>query len=257
MLGKTGPINEKEEGYMRTVEIDYTSHLSEFQEKGYTIFEGVYNKENILALKEKFLQLQENSFGKSDKPWWFGNMCELAPKLMMPMLNNPLILDFMELVAGPFIQLDNLTLAGFPSVSKEAAENKVSGWHRDRWSHVPKGAGYERPFSMNAISYLQDLTDEYGPLRVIPGSHRKGITLSKEELTHPHADELIIHMKAGDVVLTHNGMLHSGSLNTSEKVRYCFSVYYNLTWLRHSDNHSGPNVQSIIKDARELNDQRT
>ena len=40
---------------------------------------------------------------------------------------------------GPLIQLDNLTLAAFPPMSKEEAKGNVSSWHRDRWSHFPTG----------------------------------------------------------------------------------------------------------------------
>ncbi len=238
-------------------QVDLNIRFMEFQEKGYTVFEGLYDKETMAVWKRKHTQLQEEAMNNSELPWWFGNMCEFAPKLMMPAVSHPQILDFLELVTGPFIQLDNLTLAGFPSISKEMAANKTSGWHRDRWAHVPKSEAFERPLSLNAICYLQDLTDDYGPLRVIPGSHRKGILIAKEELTVPHAEELILHMKAGDVVLTHSGLLHSGTPNTSGNVRYFFSVYYNLTWLKHTDNHQGPNVQNIIKEARTRNDHRT
>ncbi|MGA1160769.1 MAG: phytanoyl-CoA dioxygenase family protein, partial [Burkholderiaceae bacterium] len=34
------------------------------------------------------------------------------------------------------------------------------------------------PLACNAITYLQDLTEEYGPLRVIPGSHRRDIGIA-------------------------------------------------------------------------------
>ena len=35
---------------------------------------------------------------------------------MWPTVSNPVILDFAETVVGPFVQLDNLTLAAFPAV---------------------------------------------------------------------------------------------------------------------------------------------
>ena len=63
-------------------------------------------------------------------------------------------------------------------------------------------------------------------------------------------------MKPGNIVVTHNGLIHSGTPNTSGDIRYFFSVYYNKSWLRTTDNHNGPNVQKIIKDARSRNDHR-
>jgi hypothetical protein len=236
---------------------DLFQHLAEFKERGFTVFSNVYDQETMQQWIQKHGELQRNTFSDPQRPpWWFKDTCELAPRLMLPAVANPLILDFAELVLGPFVQLDNLTLAGFPSVAPEQVQGKVSGWHRDRWSQIPRSSAYERPLAINAITYLQDLTDAFGPLRVIPGSHRKPITLTPEEQRLPHPDEQLIHMKAGDVVVIHNGLLHSGTPNTSGQVRYFFSVYYNLTWLKHTDNHSGPNVEQILRKARERNDHR-
>ena len=53
---------------------------------------------------------------------------------MWEAVSNPTVLDFAEKVVGPFVQLDNLTLAAFPPVEDiDAAKNKASGFHRDRW----------------------------------------------------------------------------------------------------------------------------
>jgi ectoine hydroxylase-related dioxygenase (phytanoyl-CoA dioxygenase family) len=175
---------------------------------------------------------------------------------MWPAVKHPTILDFLESVMGPFVQLDNLTLAAFPSVPKDQAEGRASGWHRDRWAKVPQKDIYERPLAANAISYLQDLTDEYGPLRVIVGSHRQPITIEVEDRNKPHPDETLLYMKAGDVVVTHNHLIHSGTPSTADGLRYFFSIYYNSTWLKHTDNHSGPLTQRLLAEAQEREDYR-
>ena len=137
--------------------------------------------------REECLRLEASSpgiYAPGSRSWWFGNMLERSPALMWPAVSNPLLLDFAERVVGPFVQLDNLTLAAFPSVSKEEAAGKVTGWHRDRWAHMPSGH-YERPTAWNTICYLQDLTDEYGSLRVIPGSHINPVAMDEHEQTRP------------------------------------------------------------------------
>ena len=235
---------------------DYNKHLEEFKEQGYTNFRGVYDRRTMDEWIETYERLKKQSFPLEGRSWWFASTCELAPRVMLPAVANPLILDFAELVLGPFVQLDNLTLAGFPSIPPEEAAGKVSGWHRDRWAKLPQGNDYQHPLSINAISYLQDLTEEYGKLRVIPGSHRRSVRMAEEERDRPHREEVLLDVRAGDVVVTHNGLLHSGTPNVSGKTRYFFSVYYNKSWLKHTDNHSGPNVQSIVRDARRRNDYR-
>ncbi len=238
---------------------DLAGRIAEFKEQGYTLFENVYDRVLMDKWIAKHTELQENGVRSNvgHPVWWFKDTTEHAPTLMLPAVANPLILDFAERIMGPCVQLDNLTLAGFPSVAADTVVGKTSGWHRDRWGQVPRGETYERPHAINAICYLQDLTPEYGPLRVIPGSHRKPMILPPDQRSLPHPDEVVIPMKAGDVVVIHNCLIHSGTPNTSGKTRYFFSIFYNLTWLKVTDNHNGPNVQQIIANAKERNDLRT
>ena len=55
--------------------------------------------------------------------------------------------------------------------------NPVLGFHRDMFAEFPQEGIYHRPgdrLLFNALSYFaQDLDDEIGPLRIIPGSHMK------------------------------------------------------------------------------------
>lgn len=238
---------------------DVSAHVAEFKELGYTVLPGVYDEPEMAKWRAKFQALTDEGVGGSQgakkmAPYWFGDMLEHAPGLMLPAVTKPAILDTLEAVMGPFLQLDNLTLVGFPSGPKDGPPG--IGWHRDRYSGVPRGGEFQRPLAVNAIAYLQDLTDEFGPLRVIPRSHRTPIALTPEERGKQHPQEKVIHMKAGDAVLVHNGLLHSGTANRSGKTRYFFSIYYNLCWLRHTDNHKGPNTQSILRAARARNDRR-
>lgn len=247
---------------VNTLQTESTAELarrvSDFKEQGFTVFEKLYSDEQVQAWRDTFKRLQnENVDTGKPMSWWYGDMCERAPDVMLPAVANPMLLDFAETVMGPFVQLDNLTLAGFPSVTREEAGDRVTGWHRDRWGKVPTEGVYERPNAINAIAYLQDLTPEYGPLRVVPGSHRKSLTMQGEEGSRSRPDEIVLSLRAGDVVLIHNCLAHSGTPNTSGQTRYFFSVYYNLTWLRTTDNHSGQNIAKIVAEARRRNDLRT
>ena len=234
------------------------THLAEYKKDGFTVFEKVFNPELMDQWKAKFDDIAERQKkpGEEKAPKWLRSVTEYEPALMLKAVANPMILDFAEMVMGPFVQLDNLTFAWFESMSKQEAEGKVSGWHRDIWAWTPNGSDYIRPNACNAITYLQDLTDAYGPLRVIRGSHRDPMLITPEEKLKPHPREELVHVKAGDVAFTHCALYHSGTPNTSGDRRWFFSIYYNLSWLKHRDNHSGPNVQAIIEEARNKNDRR-
>ena len=231
--------------------------LARYRRDGYTVFRSAYNEETMQTWRDEQDRLEAASTGPfaQKRSFWFGNMLERAPQLMWQAVVNPLVLDFAEQVVGPFVQLDNLTLAAFPSKDMDDPTARQCSWHRDRWAHMPSGQ-YDRPLSMNAICYLQDLTDENGPLRVITGSHITPVTMDEEERAAPHPDEELLYLQAGDLVLTHNGLLHSGTPNTSGKKRYFFSVYYNISWLKYTDTFDGPNCRQLIAWARKRNDHR-
>ncbi|MEM7532620.1 MAG: phytanoyl-CoA dioxygenase family protein [Chloroflexota bacterium] len=232
--------------------------LEQYKEDGYTIFEGMFDLDLIARWKAKYADLVERQTppGAERPTYWLSSVVEYEPWLMLPAVSHPDILDFAERVMGPFVQLDNLTFMAFPSVEKEKA-GTASYWHRDIWAWRPDGDQYVRPNACNAITYLQDMDDGYGPLRVIPGSHRDPVAIEElKDRFNPHPREKLVYTKAGDVIFTHCALLHSGTPNTTGNLRYFFSIYYNMSWLRHRDNHSGPNVQKIIADARAKNDRR-
>jgi hypothetical protein len=241
---------------MNSTSYELDQHVQQFQRDGYTIFPGVFNEEQMQGWRELFHQLQGEPKADKMPSYWFGGIFERAPERLLPAVSHPLLLDFAERVMGPFVQLDNLSLVAFPTVDPEASQGKVTGWHRDRWACVPAGC-YERPLAINAISYFQDLDEHSGPLRVLVGSHREPVTLDVEERTRPHAEERIVCAKAGDVVVIHNRILHTGTPNTSGKPRYFFSLYYNLTWMKTTDDHSGPRTREIVEASRARRDART
>lgn len=232
--------------------------IAEFKHQGYTVFEQAFSRDLMDRWIAKYPDLvsRQTPPGAANPTLWLSSVVEYEPWLMLPAVNDPVILDFAERVLGPFVQLDNLTFMAFPSLPRAEAEGKAGLWHRDIWGWVPTSADYIPPLACNAITYLQDLTDENGPLRVVPGSHREPVTVPQERRTTPHPREQLVYAKAGDVIFTHCALLHAGTPNWSGRERYFFSIYYNRSWLRCRDNHAGPNVAKIIAQAREKNDRR-
>ena len=122
--------------------------------------------------------------------------------LLKEHLLNPHLLDFAELVMGPFVQLDSFEITGFPSRPAEQV-NHVADWHRDAfnysdmWANHPSSAHfkphpYTAPTACNCLTYLQDMTGESGPLRVVPGSHLDFSHIPAQERDKPHPREVQI-----------------------------------------------------------------
>ena len=232
--------------------------LAAYKRDGYTVFPKVFGDRLMDAWKAAYPSIVERQtpLGQEDPTLWLRSTLEYEPKLFLPAVAHPTLLDFAERVLGPFVQMDNLTFMAFPSMPKQEAQGRASGWHRDIWAYKPTHGEYVPPLACNAITYMQDLTEEYGPLRVIPGSHRSRISIAREESGKPHREEIIVPLKAGDVVFTHAALYHSGTPNCSGHPRYFFSLYYNKSWLKCRDNHNGPAVQMIVETARHNDDRR-
>jgi len=235
-----------------------SERIERYKELGYTVLENVFSEELMDSWRSRYDDMVSRATppGSAAPKAWLSSTFELEPTLMLPAINNPEILDFVERIIGPLAQLDNLTFMAFPSVDRAEAEGRATLWHRDRFGRVPRGSDYVSPWSCNAITYLQDLTDEYGPLRIVPGSHRMPLTVASEDKHTPRSDELLLKVKAGDVVITHANLLHSGTPNTSGQPRYFLSVHYTRVGLRTLDNHNGPAAQMVLKWAKERQDRR-
>ena len=74
---------------------------------------------------------------------------------------------------------------------------------------------------MNLLCYLQDMNAQTGPLRVIPASHLGAPPTPVGEATWlPHPQEQLLDLKAGDLVVIHSDLIHSGTPPTdSTRIR--------------------------------------
>jgi len=233
------------------------SHVDDIQRDGYTVLPGVYSADQCQALHDAYPVLCAQASVPGGPPAaWLGNLLEAAPGLFWPMISHPVVWSLAEALMGPLVQLEGTAFNRFPRVPADQAQGRVSGWHRDRYAFVPQTTAYQRPWCINAITYLQGLHVDSGALRVVPGSHRDPVVVTAEERAQPHPRERLLYPQPGDVVVTHGQLLHSGTPHSGSADRDLVSISYNLCWLRHRDNLSGPRVEALIDCARARNDRR-
>ncbi len=79
-----------------------------------------------------------------------------------------------------------------------------------------------------ALFFLDDVTADNGPTRLVPGSHRSG-AIPPKNLSDPHArhrDEECITGPAGTVLVISSHLWHSGTANTSGRPRRVITITY-------------------------------
>jgi len=230
-------------------------HYIEFERDGFTLFPKMLSQEWMNEMKGSFDELSKKMHvsGQGD-PNVLTNVLEHKHDYVLPALTNEKLLDFVEMIVGPHVQLESTTFRRTPPQQKK--ENHVLGYHRDMFASFPQEGVYQRPLLFNALSYLQDLNDENGPLRIIPGSHKQALSISPKEMNIAREGDRILYPKAGDIAVFHCSLLHTGCLNLSNEYRYLYFMTLNHSWLKHRENFDGPVCRDIIKKARQNNDRR-
>ena len=236
---------------MKTLE----EHLQEFKRDGFTLFPKMLDDEWVGKMRDAFEDLADRvPTVDGSRPSTFVDMLEHEPQLVLSAISNERLLDFAEMIVGPHVQIESITYRR--TAPARQGESPVLGFHRDMFAFFPEDDVYHRPLLFNSLSYLQDLTDENGPLRIIPGSHMRAMQMTQAETKQPHPEEVILYPQAGDVAVFHCSMLHSGTINLSSEYRYLFFLTLNHSWLKHRANFQGPISQAVIAQARERNDRR-
>jgi phytanoyl-CoA hydroxylase len=144
-------------------------------------------------------------------------------KAFSDLMRHPRILDAVEALIGPNIQLHHSKLNLKPPSSREARFE----WHQD-YPFFPH-SNYDL---VAVLIHLDEATKENGCLRIIPGSHKNGPQIhvfakdgafsSQLEDQSVLGDEAAWHYceaPAGGVEIHHCNMLHSSTANRGDKPR--------------------------------------
>jgi len=143
---------------------------------------------------------------------------------------NPKILDVVENLIGPNIQLHHTKLNLKPPSSREARFE----WHQD-YPFFP-----HTNFDLLAVMvFLDDSTEENGCLTIVPGSHKWGprnhlfakdgafsSQLEDKSVVEDPTRWLKVPVPAGGIELHHCNMLHSSTANRGTRPRSAMVIQY-------------------------------
>ncbi|MEM7536785.1 MAG: phytanoyl-CoA dioxygenase family protein [Chloroflexota bacterium] len=81
-------------------------------------------------------------------------------------------------------------------------------------------------FITTAHVYLDDMTEELGPTKLIPGSHRSGCKPAGDQNVWNGIKEQSFLGKAGDCIFFRSEIWHRGAANRSNRIRHTFMIHY-------------------------------
>src|SRR5438128_7137945 len=165
---------------MRTQE-----EMHSFLEQGYLHVQGVITQDHLAHLRAEFDRVWETE----DRPV---STCKLLKHpAFLDLIEHPPLLDRHRALFGTQVQLLQADL-GRQGPHSQGPERS---WHRD---FVFPG---ERPLAINTLLFLDTLTPEVGPTRVVPGSHRGEALPPRDREHEPLPGELAVCVEAGDAIL--------------------------------------------------------
>lgn len=188
-----------------------------FDANGYILLHGVLDGDHLRRIQEAFDEVWEAE----------GSPCNqhklLKYRPFIDLIEHPPIVGQHRAIFGSQTQLLQLDLLR----QGPRHEGQASAWHRDFSFPGPY------PLSINTILYLDPMTEERGPTRVLPGSHRSWMQPPADDKKHQPIDgEVAILAEPGDAAFINSAIWHSGSINQSDGLRRGIYLYYGHWWLK-------------------------
>ena len=131
---------------------------------------------------------------------------------------HPKVLDAVKYIIGDDFKLSSLNLRA----------PKKGCWVQPLHADWPWPVKPGRFYTSNTLWMLDDIDENNGPTRVIPGTHVTGKLPSSEikDLQVPLSDEIHVTGKAGSVLILNGHVWHGGTTNHSGKSRQLIQSYY-------------------------------
>ncbi|MBW7473159.1 phytanoyl-CoA dioxygenase family protein [Paenibacillus oenotherae] len=238
---------------MQAMISQYAKELEQFHKDGYIVFRNALNAEQVAAVKNG---IQEAFEGKHEKVMLQGPMFERG-EVFESLVDHPAVIDFVEEILGTDCQLSSM------NGMRTSSNNAVSKWHVDEALFFPLPDGIEIDpriqmpvYLVNALYYLDDITEEMGPTQVVPGSHRAGKHLGFTEEIEPYkgVEPISVLAKAGDCLVFNSQVWHRGAPNTSNASRYVQQIIYRKKFIVPHLSHDN---NAVYKAPQEVLDRAT
>ena len=143
------------------------------------------------------------------------------------LIAHPNSIEFLKEVLGPSIVFMTYAYArsepGHPGISL----------HADGQPYGSQIFGYEgsAPVTVRVLYYLDDLTQDVSPFRVVPRSHLSLHADANPYLRYQsHPEEVMVTARAGSAVLINHRVFHGNYPNTGNRSREMLAISYRPAW---------------------------
>jgi hypothetical protein len=208
--------------------------IRQIEVEGYLVLPNLLTPAHIAQLKQETHRLNTFGLDYSDKQ-------QVKPKVQFvgggitDLIAHPPTIAFLRRLFG-----DEIVFMSYAYARSEPGHPGIS-LHTDGQPYGSQIFGYEGscPFMVRVLYYLDDLTPEVSPFRVVPRSHlsfHADANPYKRYAAHP--EEVMVTAKAGSAVLINHKVFHGNFPNVGANPRQMLAIAYRPAW-------AGPVVQEV------------
>lgn len=209
------------------------SHRASLREQGYCVIEDVLGPAEVADVRRRLVEAAAESerrgiptrieaLDPNEHNVRVFNLLDLDP-VFIDLISHPLALEVVRDVLTDDFIISNFTA----NIAKPGSGSMMI--HSDLAAVLPEP--WHAPWSFNIIWCLDDVRDENGATRFLPGSHRYE---RLEDLPEDMADRMVpFEAKAGSIVAMDGRLWHTSGVNrTREEERALLFGYYSRSFIR-------------------------
>jgi ectoine hydroxylase-related dioxygenase (phytanoyl-CoA dioxygenase family) len=200
--------------------------IRQIEVEGYVVLPEVLTGEQVAELKAETAQFETRAVDYSVHQQYKSNVQFVGGAVTALIANAPVIAFLRDLFG------EEIIFVSYSYARSEPGHPGIS-LHADGQPYGSKIFGYEgsSPWLVRVLYYLDDLTPQVSPFRVVPHSQ-----LSMHADANPykryasHPEEVMVPVKAGSAVLINHRVFHGNFPNTGDRARELLAIAYRPGW---------------------------
>ena len=194
--------------------------------EGFVVLPDLLDSEHVECLKAETEKMETaprdysiHQRGRPNVQFWGGSITEL--------IAHPPTISFLKVLFG-----DNIIMMSYAYDRSEPGHPGIS-LHSDGqpWGSSIFGHKLSCPRLLRVLYYLEDLTPEVSPFKVVPRSHLSFHNAGNPYLRYEeHPEQVMITCKAGSAALINQNVFHGNYPNVGTYAREMLAIAYRPAW---------------------------
>ena len=214
--------------------LSFGQHVYQIEVEGYTVIPELLSQQHLEELRSATARLDTFAVDYSVKQQ-VSPRAQFAGGAVTELIAHPPTVQFLERLFG-----DEIVFMSYAYARSEPGHPGIS-IHTDGQPYGSEIFGYEGscPCTVRVLYYLQDLTEEVSPFRVVPRSHLAMHAHANPYLRYAsHPEEVMVTAEAGSAVMINHRVFHGNFPNAGDYARELLAIAYRPAW-------AGPVAQEV------------